>query len=125
MEKKSEASDQQPDATTILEKYVLGLDSRKGINKEIIYLKVFEWKEQFFTDEVWSFAKQSLDKEKQEQKNQIVSELRNCEDLLSCQSLMLLFSFAIPSIEAIQIIVSLNCPIISMGAGLGYWVSFL
>ena len=83
-----------------------------------IYHEIFQWKMKEAPKNVNRFCDLSL---KASERREMVRWLRNLEDKTSSQYLQILFSFSIPSVESLVKIQSLGKPIISAGAGTGYW----
>ncbi|XP_069471341.1 uncharacterized protein [Ambystoma mexicanum] len=54
-------------------------------------------------------------------RKELLRLLRGLEDDCSCQRLQILFSFSVPSPDALQLISDLGLPVVSAGAGTGYW----
>ncbi|XP_068748334.1 uncharacterized protein [Montipora capricornis] len=93
------------------------LQQRKA-NGEILYYEIFKWKMKYAPRNVHHFSDVSLS---EEERNTLNSWIRNVDDRGSCQRLQILFSFSVPCPQALEHILSLKLPVISAGAGNGYW----
>ncbi|XP_078362177.1 uncharacterized protein LOC144646455 [Oculina patagonica] len=93
------------------------LQQRKR-NGEIIYYEIFKWKMKYAPSEVHRFCDVSMDDQVRRVLN---SWIRNVDDRSSCQTLQILFSFSVPCQQALEHILNLKVPLISAGAGNGYW----
>ncbi|KAJ7374101.1 hypothetical protein OS493_009433 [Desmophyllum pertusum] len=83
------------------------LQQRKR-NGEILYYEIFKWKMKHAPNDVHHFATFHWMN-------------KDVDDRSSCQRLQILFSFSIPCHQALEHILNLKVPIISAGAGNGYW----
>ncbi|XP_030041501.1 uncharacterized protein LOC115456511 [Microcaecilia unicolor] len=54
-------------------------------------------------------------------RKELLKLLRDLDDDSSCQHLQILFSFSVPSPEALELLSALHLPLVSAGAGTGYW----
>lgn len=54
-------------------------------------------------------------------RKELLRLLRGLDNDFSCQRLQILFAFSVPSPEALQLISDLGLPVVSAGAGTGYW----
>lgn len=54
-------------------------------------------------------------------RKELLRLLRGLDNDFSCQRLQILFAFSVPSPEALQLITDLGLPVVSAGAGTGYW----
>ncbi|XP_043574366.1 uncharacterized protein LOC122564008 [Chiloscyllium plagiosum] len=92
------------------------VEQRKCGGKNLYY-KMYCVKMEQFPADIHRFCDPEL---QHGRRRELVYLLRNVDEL-SCQKLQILFSFSVPNIEAIRFIVDLNQPIVSAGAGTGYW----
>ncbi|CAH3107962.1 unnamed protein product [Pocillopora meandrina] len=93
------------------------LEERKADGK-ILYNEIFKWKMKHAPSKIHHFSDASLDEQMRRDLN---SWIRNIDERTSCQRLQILFSFSVPCHEALEHIMKLKVPIISAGAGNGYW----
>ncbi|XP_038670231.1 uncharacterized protein LOC119974936 isoform X1 [Scyliorhinus canicula] len=84
---------------------------------ENLYYKMYRAKMEQFPADVHRFCDPEL---QHGRRRELVRLLRNVDEL-SCQKLQILFSFSVPNAEAITFISDLNQPVVSAGAGTGYW----
>ncbi|XP_040279319.1 uncharacterized protein LOC120994657 isoform X1 [Bufo bufo] len=54
-------------------------------------------------------------------RKELLHLLRSLEEGSSCQRLQILFSFSVPSPQVLELLCALNVPLVSAGAGTGYW----
>uniref|UniRef100_UPI00398EDB9C uncharacterized protein n=1 Tax=Pristiophorus japonicus TaxID=55135 RepID=UPI00398EDB9C len=84
---------------------------------ENLYYKMYCVKMEQFPADIHRFCDPEL---QHERRRELLQLLRDVEEL-SCQKLQILFSFSIPNLEAISFIADLKQPVVSAGAGTGYW----
>ncbi|XP_078278395.1 uncharacterized protein LOC144606305 isoform X1 [Rhinoraja longicauda] len=85
-----------------------------GLN---LYQRVYGHTMQHLPVDVHSFCHPVLPPARRQQ---LLHLLRSI-DHLTCQKLQILFSFSVPSAEALTFLADLQRPLISAGAGTGYW----
>ncbi|XP_006815735.2 uncharacterized protein LOC100378907 [Saccoglossus kowalevskii] len=93
------------------------IESRKA-NGRNMYYDLYQWKMGQSPDNVRRFCSPDIKKDEREE---LIEWIRDVDDSGSCQSLQILFSFSVPFPVALDFIVGLEDPIVSMGAGCGYW----
>ncbi|XP_041053724.1 beta-crystallin B3-like isoform X1 [Carcharodon carcharias] len=84
---------------------------------ENLYYKMYCVKMQQFPADVHRFCDPQL---QHGRRKELVQLLRDIDEL-SCQKLQILFSFSVPNLEAMSFISDLKQPVVSAGAGTGYW----
>ncbi|XP_032220374.1 uncharacterized protein LOC116603372 [Nematostella vectensis] len=87
----------------------------KGRN---LYYEIFKHKMDQAPNDINQFCNPKLE---EESRQTLLKWIRDLDDRSSSQSLQILFSFSIPSSTAIDEIINLHMPVISAGAGTGYW----
>ncbi|XP_077150377.1 uncharacterized protein LOC143815234 isoform X3 [Ranitomeya variabilis] len=87
----------------------------KGQN---LYHQLYVWKMQQLPADVHRFCDPETSATR---RKQLLHLLRSLEDGGSCQRLQILFSFSVPSPQVLELLCALNLPLVSAGAGTGYW----
>ncbi|XP_069617250.1 uncharacterized protein [Ranitomeya imitator] len=87
----------------------------KGQN---LYHQLYVWKMQQLPADVHRFCDPETSATR---RKQLLHLLRSLEDACSCQRLQILFSFSVPSPQVLELLCALNLPLVSAGAGTGYW----
>ncbi|XP_075191340.1 uncharacterized protein LOC142291019 isoform X2 [Anomaloglossus baeobatrachus] len=87
----------------------------KGQN---LYQRLYVWKMQQLPADVHRFCDPETSAPR---RKELLQLLRSLEIGCSCQRLQILFSFSVPSPQAVELLCALNLPLVSAGAGTGYW----
>ncbi|XP_043911374.1 uncharacterized protein LOC122788362 [Protopterus annectens] len=105
------------EADTQPEWQTLEARSQGGENQ---YYNIYQYTMKRFPEDIHRFCHPDLPHLRRKELLKLLRSLDEDSEL-SCQRLQILFSFSVPSAEVLSFIVSLNVPIISAGAGTGYW----
>ncbi|KAM4700808.1 uncharacterized protein O3C94_001888 [Discoglossus pictus] len=87
----------------------------KGQN---LYHQIYLWKLQQLPADVHRFCDPQLSGPR---RKELLYLLRSLEEASSCQRLQILFSFSVPSPQVLDLLCALRLPLVSAGAGTGYW----
>ncbi|XP_063300307.1 uncharacterized protein LOC134587923 isoform X1 [Pelobates fuscus] len=93
------------------------LEQRKH-QGENLYYQIYVWKLQQLPADVHRFCDPELPAPR---RKELLHMLRSLEEDSSCQRLQILFSFSVPSPQVLELLCSLRLPMVSAGAGTGYW----
>ncbi|XP_073472962.1 uncharacterized protein LOC143982004 [Lithobates pipiens] len=93
------------------------LEQRKHKGQNLYY-DLFRWKLLQLPPDVHRFCDPLLSAPR---RKELLHLLRSLEEESSCQRLQILFSFSVPSPQVLDLLCALHCPLVSAGAGTGYW----
>ncbi|XP_053562106.1 uncharacterized protein LOC128653066 [Bombina bombina] len=93
------------------------LEQRKHKGQNLYY-QIYLWKVQQLPADVHRFCDPQLPGTR---RKELLHSLRSLEEDSSCQRLQILFSFSVPSPEVLDLLCALRLPLVSAGAGNGYW----
>ncbi|XP_040194520.1 uncharacterized protein LOC120927727 isoform X3 [Rana temporaria] len=93
------------------------LEQRKHKGQNLYY-DLFHWKLLQLPPDVHRFCDPLLSAPR---RKELLHLLRSLEEESSCQRLQILFSFSVPSPQVLDLMCALHCPLVSAGAGTGYW----
>ncbi|XP_063812037.1 uncharacterized protein LOC135049940 [Pseudophryne corroboree] len=93
------------------------LEQRKDAGENLYHL-IYLWKVQQLPPDVHRFCDPQLPAPR---RKELLHLLRSLEDESSCQRLQILFSFSVPSPQVLDLLCAQHLPLVSAGAGTGYW----
>ncbi|KAM9320648.1 uncharacterized protein PAF06_005169 [Gastrophryne carolinensis] len=93
------------------------LEQRKHKGQNLYY-ELFRWKLLQLPPDIQRFCDPLLSAPR---RKELLLLLRSLEHQSSCQRLQILFSFSVPSPAVLELLCALHLPLVSAGAGTGYW----